>query len=60
MKDEHDDLLVDSHNILNRWKNYFQLLNMHSDVRQIEMHTPQPLVHDPSPSEVKHKLPPSD
>jgi hypothetical protein len=34
------DLLADSHNILNRWKNYFsQLLNVHrvSDVRQIEI-----------------------
>jgi hypothetical protein len=25
-KDENDDLLADSHNILNRWKNYFSLL----------------------------------
>jgi hypothetical protein len=41
VKDENGDLLADSHNILNRWKNYFsQLLNMHnvSDVRQIEVH----------------------
>jgi hypothetical protein len=40
MKDENGDLLADSHNILNRWKNYFsQLLNVHnvSDVRQIEV-----------------------
>jgi hypothetical protein len=30
------DLLADSHNILNRWKNYFLLLNVHAinDVRQ--------------------------
>jgi hypothetical protein len=29
-KDENGDLLADSHNILNRWKNYFsQLLNVH-------------------------------
>jgi hypothetical protein len=45
-------LLADSHNILNRWKNYFsQLLNVHSvsDVRQIEIHN----VHDPSPFEVE-------
>jgi hypothetical protein len=37
VKDESDDLLADSHNILNRWKNYYsQLLNVHrvSDVRQ--------------------------
>jgi hypothetical protein len=39
VKDENGDLLADSHNILNRWKNYFsQLLNVHnvSDVRQIQ------------------------
>jgi hypothetical protein len=50
------DLLADSHNILNRWKNYFsQLLNVHrvSDVRQIEIHTAEPLVPDPSPFEVE-------
>jgi hypothetical protein len=37
VKDEKGHLLVDSHHILNRWKNYFsQLLNVHrvSDVRQ--------------------------
>jgi hypothetical protein len=41
VKDEDDDLLADSHSVLNRWKNYFsQLLNVHnvSDVRQIEVH----------------------
>jgi hypothetical protein len=51
-----DDLLADSHNILNRWKNYFsQLLNVHrvSDVRQIEIHTAEPLVPDPSLFEVE-------
>jgi hypothetical protein len=40
-----------AHNILIRWKNYFsQLLNVHrvSDVRQIEIHTP-----DPSPFQVE-------
>jgi hypothetical protein len=45
----------DSHNILNSWKNYFsQLLNVHrvSDVTQIEIHTTEPLVPDPSPSEI--------
>jgi hypothetical protein len=31
MKDENGDLLADSHNILNRWKNYFsQLLKVQS------------------------------
>jgi hypothetical protein len=42
VEDENGDLLANSHNILNRWKNYFsQLLNVHnvSDVRQIEVHT---------------------
>jgi hypothetical protein len=55
MKDENGDLLVDSHNILNRWKNYFsQLLNVHkiNDVRQIEIHIAEPLMPDPSPFEV--------
>jgi hypothetical protein len=49
MKDENGDLLADSHNILNRWKNYFsQLLNVHnvSDVRQIKVHTAELLVGD--------------
>jgi hypothetical protein len=31
VKDEKGDLLVDSHNILNSWKNYFSLLlNVHN------------------------------
>jgi hypothetical protein len=41
---------------VNRWKNCFsQLLNVNrgSDVRQIEIHTAEPLVHDPSPYEVE-------
>jgi hypothetical protein len=47
VKDENGGLLADSNNMLNRWKNYFsQLLNVHnvSDVRQIEVHTTEPLV----------------
>jgi hypothetical protein len=39
VKDENDDLLAHSNNVLNRWKNYFcQLLNVHgvNDVRQTE------------------------
>jgi hypothetical protein len=47
VKDENGDLLADSENILNRWKNDFShLLNVHnvSDVRQIEVHTTEPLV----------------
>jgi hypothetical protein len=49
VKDKNGDMLADSHNILNKWKNYFsQLLNVHSfsDVRQLEIHmsTAEPLV----------------
>jgi hypothetical protein len=47
VKDENGDMLADSHNILNRLKNYFsQLLNVHniSDFRQIEVHTAKQLV----------------
>jgi hypothetical protein len=45
-KDENGDLLAESCNILNRWKIYFpQLMIVHSsDVRQIEVHTAEPLV----------------
>jgi hypothetical protein len=56
VKDENGDLLSDSHNTLNRWKDYFsQLLNVHnvSDVRQIEVHMAEPLVHGPSRLEVE-------
>jgi hypothetical protein len=56
VKDENGDLFADSHNILNRWENYFsQLLNVHnvSDVRQIEVHTVEPLVSGPSRLEVE-------
>jgi hypothetical protein len=52
VKDENGDVLADSHNILNRWKNYFsQLLNVRefSDVGQIEIHTAVPSVIDPRP-----------
>jgi hypothetical protein len=56
VKDENRDLLTDSHNILNRWKNYFtQLQNVHNicDVKQIEAHTAEPLVLGPSHLEVE-------
>jgi hypothetical protein len=59
VKDENGDLLVDSHNILNRWKNYFsQSLNVHnvSDVRQIEVHTAEPVVPGPSRLEVENAI----
>jgi hypothetical protein len=39
VKDEKGDLLADSHNILNRWKNCSELLNVHrvSDSRQLNV-----------------------
>jgi hypothetical protein len=48
-------LLADSRKILNTWQNYSQLLNVHrvNDVRQIEIHTAEPLVPDPGPFEVE-------
>jgi hypothetical protein len=52
VKDENGDLLADFHNILNGWKNYFsQLLNVHTvhDVRQIEIHTDEPMASYLSP-----------
>jgi len=53
--DKNGDLLANSH-ILNRRKNYFcQLLNVHgiNDGSQKEMHTAEPLVPEPSSSEVE-------
>jgi hypothetical protein len=55
VKDKNGDLLADSQNILNGWKNYFsQLLNVHnvSDVRQLKVHTAETSVSDPSRHEV--------
>jgi hypothetical protein len=56
VKDEKGDLVADSHSILTRWRNHFsQLLNVHrvNDVRQTEVHTAEPLVHEPSAFEVE-------
>jgi hypothetical protein len=56
VKDKRGNLLVDPHKILNRWKNYFcQLLNIHwtGGVRQTEMHTAEPSVPEPTPSELQ-------
>jgi hypothetical protein len=42
---ENRDLLADSYNILNRWKNYVsQILSAHNvtDVRHTEVHTAEP------------------
>jgi hypothetical protein len=50
VKDKNGDLLADSNNILNMWKNSSQLLNVNNvrDVGQIEVCTAEPLVHGPS------------
>jgi hypothetical protein len=55
VKDENADLLADSHSVLNRWKTYFsQLLNVYvSEVRQIDVHMPDPLVPGPGRPEVE-------
>ena len=56
VKDERDDLVADSHSIMVRWRNYFsQILNVHgvNEVRQTEIHTAEPLVPEPSASEVE-------
>jgi hypothetical protein len=56
VKGDNDNIFADSHKVLNRWNTYFsQLLNIQrvSDVRQIEVHTAEPLVPDPSPFEVE-------
>jgi hypothetical protein len=56
IKDESSNLLADSQNVLNRWKNFFnQVLNVHEvhDVRQMNVHTAEPLVPEPSLVEVE-------
>jgi len=56
VKDEKRDLVADSHSIVARWRNYFsQLFNVHGvkDVGQAEIHTAEPLVPEPSASEVE-------
>ena len=56
LKDEKGDLVADSHGIVARWRKYFsQLFNVHGvkDVGQTEIHTAEPLVPEPSASEVE-------
>jgi hypothetical protein len=55
VKDEKGDLVADSHSVLARWRNhFFQLLNVHGvNVTQTEIHTAEPLVSEPSDSEVQ-------
>jgi len=56
VKDEKGDLVADSHSIVARWMNYFsQLFNVHGvkEIGQAEIHTAEPLVPDPSASEIE-------
>jgi hypothetical protein len=56
VKAKNGDLLADSQNVLNKWKNYFsQLLNELNVnyVRQIEVHMAEPLIPGPSPLEIE-------
>jgi len=56
VKDEKGDLVADSHGIVARWMNYFsQLFNVHEvkDVGKAEIHTAEPLLPEPSASEVE-------
>jgi hypothetical protein len=51
IKDENGNLLADSQSVLNRSKNFFnQVLNVHwvHDVRQMDIHTAEPLVPEGS------------
>jgi len=68
VKDEKGDLVAEYHSIVARWRNYFsQLFNVHGvkDVGQAEIQTAEPLVPEPSASDVElaidklksHKLP---
>jgi hypothetical protein len=55
VKDEKGDLVADCHSILARWRNHCgKLLNIQgvNDVRQTEVHMAEPLVPEPSASEV--------
>jgi hypothetical protein len=53
VKDENGDLLAGFHNILNRWKYCFSVIECtyDTDVRQIETHTAEPLVPAHSPED---------
>jgi len=56
VKDEKGDLVAGSHGIVARWRNYFsQIFNVHGvkNVGQAETHTAEPLVPEPSASEVE-------
>jgi hypothetical protein len=51
VKDKIDNLLADPQNVLNKWKEFFnKALYVHAvhDVRQMDVHTAEPLVPEPS------------
>jgi hypothetical protein len=68
VKDENCDLIADSHKILSRGKELLLSVHRVSNVRQIEIHTTESLIPDPSLFVVKiaiaklksYKLPGSD
>jgi hypothetical protein len=56
INDENGNLLADPQNVSKRWKNLFNhVLNVHGvhDVRQIDVHTADPLIPEPSLVEVE-------
>jgi hypothetical protein len=56
LKDKNGNLLADPQSVLNRWKNFFnQVLNVHGvhDVRQMDIHTAEPLMPEHSLVEVE-------
>jgi hypothetical protein len=56
VKDVKGDVVAGSHSIMTRWRNYFpQLLNIHgvNDVGQVEIHTAERLVPEPSAFKVQ-------
>jgi hypothetical protein len=59
IKDENVNLLADSQNVLNRWKNFFnQVLHVHGfhDVRQMDIRTAETLMPEPSLFEVEKAI----
>jgi hypothetical protein len=56
MKDEIGNMLAEPHSVLYRWKYFFNrvlnVLGLH-DVRQMDVHTAEPLVPEPSLLEVE-------
>jgi hypothetical protein len=56
IKNEDDNLRADPQSVFNRWKNFFnQVPNMHGvhDVRQMDIHTAEPLEPEPRLVEVE-------